>query len=39
MKKRLAKVLMAVAVLATTSASMGCVWFMLDEPKALKGMD
>mgnify|MGYP004527855137 FL=1 len=39
MKKRLAKVLMAVAVLATTSASMGCAWFLLDEPKALKGMD
>ncbi len=39
MKKCLSKVLMAVAVLATASASVGCMWFMLDEPKALKNMD
>ena len=39
MKKRMAKVLAAVAMLATASASLGCVWWILDEPKALKNMD
>lgn len=39
MKKRMAKVLAAVAMLATASASMGCVWFCLNEPKSLKNMD
>ncbi len=34
MKKRLAKLLAAVAVLATGAASMGCVWFIVDEPNA-----
>lgn len=32
MKKTLARLLAAVAVLATGAASMGCVWFILDEP-------
>ena len=32
--KRLAGVIAAVAMLATGAASMGCVWFVLDEPKA-----
>ncbi len=39
MKKRMAKVLAAVAMLATASASMGCVWFCAAEPRALKNMD
>ncbi len=39
MKKRMAKVLAAVAMLATASASMGCMWFCAEEPNALKNMD
>lgn len=39
MKKRMAKVLAAVAMLATASASMGCVLWCVEEPKALKNMD
>ncbi len=39
MKGRMAKVLAAVAMLATASASLGCSWWLLDEPKALKDMD
>lgn len=39
MKKRMAKVLAAVAMLATASASVGCAWFVVEEPKALKNMD
>ena len=38
MKKRVAKLLVALGMLATASASVGCVWWSLDEPKALKGM-
>lgn len=34
--KKVAKVLAAVAMLATTAASMGCVWVFADEPRALK---
>lgn len=36
MKKTLARVLAAVAVLATGAASMGCIWLVLDEPNASK---
>lgn len=39
MKKRLSFVLAAIAMLATTAASVGCVWLLADEPKALKNMD
>ena len=39
MKKRVARLLVALVMLATASASVGCVWWLLDEPKALKGMD
>lgn len=39
MKKRMAGVLAAVAMLLTASASMGCVLFCAEEPKALKNMD
>ena len=34
MRKTIARVLAAVAVLATGAASMGCVWFIVDEPNA-----
>ncbi len=34
--KKVAKVLAAVAMLATSAASMGCMWVFLDEPKALR---
>lgn len=34
MKKTIAKVLAAVAVLATGAASMGCIWCLCDEPNA-----
>ena len=39
MKKRMAKVLAAVAMLATASASMGCIWWLMEEPKSLRNMD
>lgn len=39
MKKRMAKVLAAVAMLATATASVGCTWWIVEEPKALKNMD
>ena len=39
MKKRMTKVLAAVAMLATASASVGCLWWFAEEPKALKNMD
>ena len=32
--KRLAGVIAAVAMLATTSASLGCFWIVEDEPEA-----
>ena len=32
MKKRLASILAAVALMATGAASMGSPWFILDEP-------
>ena len=34
MKKRLATILAAVALLATASASLGCIWLWMDEPNA-----
>lgn len=34
MKKRLSQLLMAVAMLATGAASVGCVWWFYDEPNA-----
>ena len=41
MKKSLARLLAAVAVLATGAASMGCIWLLVDEPNAnnLKNFD
>ena len=32
--KKLAGIFAAVAMLATSAASMGCYWVLLDEPKA-----
>lgn len=34
MKKRLASILAAVALLATGAASLGCMWWMSDEPNS-----
>lgn len=34
MKKRLASILAAVALLATASASLGCMWLVSDEPNS-----
>ena len=39
MKKRVESLLVALGMLATASASVGCIWGALDEPKSLKGMD
>lgn len=39
MTKRVAKLLVALGMLATASASVGCIWWLVDEPKALKNMD
>lgn len=39
MKKRIAKIAAAVALMLTATASVGCVLLALDEPKALKNMD
>lgn len=36
MKKRLASILAAVAIMATGAASMGCPWFAIDEPNSNK---
>ena len=35
----MAKVLAAVAMLATAGASVGCMFWVAEEPKALKNMD
>lgn len=34
MKKRLASIVAALALLATGAASMGCFWFVADEPNS-----
>ena len=39
MKKRMAGMLAAVAMLLTATASVGCALFIVEEPKALKNMD
>ena len=39
MKKRIAKIAAAVALMLTATASVGCVILLADEPKALKNMD
>lgn len=39
MKKKVAAFISAIALLATGAASMGCIWFVLDEPKALASFE
>lgn len=39
MKKLLSFALAAIALVASTAASTGCTWVIMDEPKALKNMD
>ena len=39
MKKLMSFALAAIALVASTAASVGCVWVLADEPKALKNMD
>lgn len=36
MKKRLSRLLMAVAMLATGATTMGCIWFISEEPNSLE---
>lgn len=38
MKKRIAYVIAAIAMMATGAASMGCLWMLVDEPKALDSL-
>lgn len=38
MKAKIAKLIAAVALMTTASASLGCVWFWTDEPKAIKSL-
>ncbi len=33
MKKKIAAFVSAIALLATGAASMGCLWFLMDEPE------
>lgn len=37
--KKIAALVAAVAMMATSAASMGCYWLLLDEPKALKSFE
>jgi len=39
MKKTIARLLAAVAVLATGAASMGCIWVLVDEPTCNLDLD
>jgi len=38
MKKTIAKIMAAVALAATGAASLGCLWFIADEPKAIDSL-
>lgn len=38
MKKYFAYILAAVAMLATGASSIGCMWIMVDEPKAIDSL-
>ncbi len=38
MKKRIAALVSAIALLATSAASMGCVWMLFDEPNNIKSI-
>ena len=39
MKKRIAALVSAIALLATSAASMGCAWAFLDEPNNIKSIN
>lgn len=39
MKKKLAGIVSAIAIMATGAASMGCYWILADEPKTLKSFN
>lgn len=39
MRKKVAAFISAIALLATGAASMGCIWFVVDEPKAIKSFN
>ena len=39
MKRKLAALVAAVAMLATGAASMGCYWLLVDEPETLKSFN
>ena len=36
--KYFARIIALVAIAATSAASVGCVWFLIDEPKAPKSI-
>ena len=38
MKKKIAYLFAMVAMMATGAASMGCMWALFDEPKALRSI-
>ena len=37
--KKVAAFVGAIALLATSAASMGCIWILIDEPKTLKSFN
>lgn len=39
MKKRIAALVSAIALMITGAASMGCMWFLTDEPKSLSSFE
>lgn len=39
MKKKIAAFVSAIALLATGAASMGCIWAVIDEPRAMKSFN
>lgn len=38
MKKTIAKIVAAVALAATGAASLGCLWWIVDEPQAIDSL-
>lgn len=38
MKRKFAYLIAAIAMMATRAASLGCHWWMVEEPKALRSM-
>ncbi len=38
MKSKFAYLLTAIAMMATGAASLGCIWIVVDEPKAMKSL-